>query len=58
MESTSIPGHIQVTETVAKLLQDRYILEVRGEIEVKGLGKKKTFWLNGKREQLKSLNFL
>ncbi|HEY5037537.1 MAG TPA: adenylate/guanylate cyclase domain-containing protein [bacterium] len=50
MESNSLPGRIQVSETVHERLQKRYVTEERGFIEVKGKGELKAFWLVGKRE--------
>ncbi|KAJ3087784.1 hypothetical protein HK102_010300 [Quaeritorhiza haematococci] len=47
MTSTSLPGKIQVSEPVYELLQDKYLFEERGEIQVKGKGIMKTFWLLG-----------
>lgn len=38
MESHGVPGAIQVTERVYRRLRDRYVLEPRGTIEVKGIG--------------------
>ncbi len=49
MESQGIPGSIQVTEDVFNMLKDDYILEKRGEIEVKGKGMMTTYFLRGKR---------
>lgn len=47
MESLGEPGKIHVTEAVAKALEgDRHILTERGEIEVKGKGRMKTYWLS------------
>ncbi len=49
MESQGLPGRIQVTETTYEKLRDRYYLEKRGEIDVKGRGHITTYWLTGKR---------
>lgn len=49
MESSGIPGKIQVTENFYKLLKDDYLFEERGEIEVKGKGLMKTYFLIGKK---------
>ena len=38
MESTGIPGRIQVTEAAYEYLKDRYEFEARGEVAVKGKG--------------------
>lgn len=45
MESTGIPGHIQVTDRIYDLMHQEYKFEERGEIEVKGKGKMKTYWV-------------
>ncbi len=45
MESTGVPGRIQVSEAVQLLLKDQFELEERGEIEVKGKGKMRTYLL-------------
>jgi class 3 adenylate cyclase len=49
MESTGVPGEIQITEKMALLLEDQFIVEARSEIEVKGKGLMKTYLLKGKR---------
>ena len=38
MESTGVPGAIQVTRPVYEQLQDKFVFEPRGAIEVKGKG--------------------
>ncbi len=38
MESTGLPGKIQVTDSVAAELDGRYRLDDRGTIEIKGKG--------------------
>lgn len=48
MESQGVPGGIQVTETTYNRLQDKYILEKRGAIAVKGKGEMVTYWLTGR----------
>jgi class 3 adenylate cyclase len=50
MESNSQPGRIQVSEKVYERLQNRYLMEERGLIEVKGKGELRAYWLMGKRE--------
>ncbi|MGK7919654.1 MAG: adenylate/guanylate cyclase domain-containing protein [Trichodesmium sp.] len=45
MESRGIPGKIQVTEATYQLLKDKYLLEPRGSIPVKGKGEMMTYWL-------------
>ncbi|XP_074537099.1 uncharacterized protein LOC141798986 [Halichoeres trimaculatus] len=49
MESTSLPQKIHASsETYLALIKDNaYELQLRGEIEVKGKGKMKTYWLVG-----------
>lgn len=49
MESTSLPGEIQVTEKMANLLEEQFEVVERNEIEVKGKGLMKTYFLKGKR---------
>ena len=45
MESTGIPGRVQVTEAVAKAAADAFEFEERGIIEVAGRGTMRTFLL-------------
>ncbi len=45
MESHSLPGEIQVTESTYELLKNKYNFEPRGEIEIKGKGKMTTYFL-------------
>lgn len=47
MESQGLAGKIQVTETTYQRLCDEFLLEKRGEIEVKGQGKMTTYLLIG-----------
>ena len=47
MESTGIPGRIQVTGAVERRLRDGFVMTPRGEIDVKGKGKMETFFLVG-----------
>lgn len=47
MESTAVPGTIQVTDRVAALLADRFRLRPRGTLEIKGLGLVHTSFLEG-----------
>ncbi|NES83266.1 MAG: PAS domain S-box protein [Moorea sp. SIO2B7] len=49
MESSGIPGFIQVTEVTYEHLKDKYILEERGAIAVKGKGDMITYWLRGRK---------
>jgi class 3 adenylate cyclase len=50
MESSGLPGRIQVTATTYERLRDRYRFEERGEIEVKGKGLLKAYVLIGRRD--------
>ncbi|MCT7979330.1 adenylate/guanylate cyclase domain-containing protein [Laspinema olomoucense] len=47
MESSGIPGKIQVTETVYERLKHQFHFEQRGTVDVKGRGKMMTYWLVG-----------
>ena len=49
MESQGLPGKIQVSASTYKLLCDKYLLEKRGKINVKGKGPMTTYLLNGKK---------
>ncbi|XP_025067204.1 receptor-type guanylate cyclase gcy-22-like isoform X2 [Alligator sinensis] len=51
MESTSLPQKIHISSATyhALLAHDAYEIELRGEIEVKGKGKMKTYWLLGNK---------
>ena len=48
MESSGMPGAIQVSATTYDRLKDKYIFEERGAIPVKGKGEMITYWLKGK----------
>lgn len=45
MESTSLAMKIHISETTKKFLPDNYKVSERGEINVKGKGNMKTYWL-------------
>jgi class 3 adenylate cyclase len=49
LESSAPPGRIQISGRVATALGDAFELEPRGEIELKGKGVTKTFFLIGQR---------
>jgi class 3 adenylate cyclase len=49
MESHGIPNCIQVSQTTYDLLQDKYLFEERGVIEVKGKGEMFTYLLRGRK---------
>jgi class 3 adenylate cyclase len=50
MESSGLPGRIQVTAATYERLRDRYQFEERGEIEIKGKGRLDAYLLVGRRE--------
>ncbi|MGF1496226.1 MAG: PAS domain S-box protein [Elainellaceae cyanobacterium] len=45
MESQGVAGNIQVTEPVYEALKDRYLLQKRGTIHIKGKGDVMAYWL-------------
>jgi adenylate cyclase len=49
MESSGSPGKIQVSPATYEKLKDKFILEERGQIKVKGKGEMTTYWLLGKK---------
>ena len=49
MESSSEPGRIQVTAATYELIKDKYVLERRGVVKVKGRGEMETYWLEARR---------
>jgi class 3 adenylate cyclase len=50
MESHGLPGRIQVTQSVYDRLSDTYEFDARGEIEVKGKGRVRTYLLLGRHD--------
>jgi class 3 adenylate cyclase len=48
MQTTGVPGCIQVTERTRQLLGERYRFRERGIIQVKGKGKMRTYFLSGR----------
>lgn len=48
MESQGSAGRIQVTDDARRALGDRFLFEPRGQVEVKGKGKMKLFYLVGR----------
>ncbi len=53
MESTSTAMKIHVSQTTRELLSESYRLAERGEIEVKGKGTMKTYWLEDREYRSK-----
>src|SRR5919202_3061367 len=49
MESSGIPGRIQVTAATKERLQDKFLFEERGAIAVKGKGDMISYWLIGRK---------
>ena len=49
MEQQADPGTIHVSETVYERLKTKFSFETRGEIDVKDIGKMKTYFLTGKK---------
>lgn len=49
MESSGVPGQIQVTAATYAHLKDRYDFDPRGTIHIKGKGVMETYWLLGKK---------
>lgn len=49
MESHGVAGRIQVGEHLKGMLEDRFDFELRGEIEVKGKGSMRVWFLNGRK---------
>ncbi len=47
MESTSLPGKINISETTYELIKDKYECEYRGEISVKNKGMMKMYFVQG-----------
>ena len=46
MESHGLPGRIHVSGTMARKLKDRFRLEERGQLPIKGVGAMTTYWLH------------
>ncbi|BBX70392.1 adenylate/guanylate cyclase domain-containing protein [Mycolicibacterium psychrotolerans] len=51
METTDVEGRIQVPDDVYQRLRERFVLEERGYVEVKGKGPMHTWYLVGHRAQ-------
>jgi adenylate cyclase len=50
METTGVPGRIQVSEAFRDLTKDAFSFEERGSTEIKGIGETRTFFLLGPRD--------
>ena len=51
LESTGVPGKIQVSGATFWRLNTRYELEARGSVELKGIGPVETYFLLGRKNQ-------
>jgi adenylate cyclase len=51
MESSGVPGHIQVTQAVYAGLRERYVLEKRATLPIKGKGDMTTYFLVDRRAE-------
>jgi len=51
MESTGVPGRIQIGPDTKALLDDEFVLESRGMVEVKGRGPMETWFLVSRRSR-------
>jgi class 3 adenylate cyclase len=52
LQSTDVPGHVQVSEDTCKLIRDMAIkIEDRGEVDLKGKGKKRTYLVSALTEE-------
>jgi class 3 adenylate cyclase len=49
MESTGVPGRVQVTRETYERLRDAFEFERRGLVDVKGKGRVETWFLLGRR---------
>lgn len=47
MESHGVPGSIQITDSTYALIKDKYIIEPRGTVMIKGKGEMMTYWVKG-----------
>jgi len=49
MESQGIPGRIQVSEIVYQRLQDEFLFEPRGPLQIRGIGEMTTYFLTARK---------
>lgn len=49
MESASIPGKINISESTYEIIKSRYETECRGEMDIKGKGKMKSYFIEPAR---------
>ena len=48
-ESYSLPNRIHIPESIAGVLDEKYVLETRGVMEIRGKGPMNTYFLNGRK---------
>ncbi len=48
-ESYSLPGHVHISEQLARPLMDKFDCESRGLLEMRSIGEVETFFLKGRR---------
>ncbi|MFC1877377.1 adenylate/guanylate cyclase domain-containing protein [Thermodesulfobacteriota bacterium] len=58
MESQGVPGSIQVTTATYHRLCGKYLFEKRGTVHIKGKGEMQTYFLLGKRGDVRSVRIL
>lgn len=51
LEETSLPNKIHISEKMAFMLADEFIVEPRDVLKMKGIGEVKTYFLLGKKEK-------
>jgi class 3 adenylate cyclase len=51
LEAYSHPNRIHISENTARLLETQFAIELRGDIQIKGKGTLKTYFLNGLGER-------
>jgi len=51
LEGAAEPMKIHVSESVYSRLQDSYLFEERGEVDLKNRGKLRTYFLTGKKKE-------
>jgi class 3 adenylate cyclase len=52
MESHGVTGEIQVTDAVYERMREKYVLEPRGKIEIKGRGRQLAYLLKGRHAEV------
>jgi adenylate cyclase len=52
METTDVEGRIQVPANVYERIKHAFVLEERGEVDIKGKGLMSTWYLVGRRDDI------